>query len=386
MDFRTDPAHEAFRAEARAFIAEHLTPELDERLHDSGDSHDDGFARALGARDWIGPDVPRGDDGPTLDPYAAQILLAELARAEAPTYAVETTMMVVRVIRAVGSAELVEEVVAPALRGELTIALGMSEPEAGSDVAAVQTRARWHDDHWVINGQKMFTTNGHLTDYVFLLTRTNPDVPRHRGLTTFLVPLDHPGVEAQAVRTMSGERTNITFYSDVHLDDRWRIGDVDRGWDALMLSLQAEHSTGFSAHLVRLLDEAEAWATTAAGDGGPAPVVTQEVRERLMRWVTRLEVAQLLEARTTWMEVNGMVPVAEGPMAKMYGTEAMVDAAEDLTELIGPDALRSRSDPDAVREGRIEHALRFSLGTTIYAGTSEIQRNIIAQRGCGLPR
>jgi alkylation response protein AidB-like acyl-CoA dehydrogenase len=117
-----------------------------------------------------------------------------------------------------------------------------------------------------------------------------------------------------------------------------------------------------------------------------APLARDDVRLRLARTATELEVAQLLEARTSWMESRGEVPVVEGPMSKLYGTEAVVRGAEDLSALVGPDALRSRGDPTAPREGRIEHALRFSLGTTIYAGTSEVQRNIIAQRGCGLPR
>src|SRR4029079_16288426 len=120
---------------------------------------------------------------------------------------------------------------------------------------------------WVIDGQKMFTTNGHVTDYVCLLARTNPDVARHRGLTTFLVPLGQPGIEAQGVYTLSGERTNITFYADVRLDDRWRIGEVDKGWGVLMLSLQDEHSTGFSSHLARFFDETEAWAVDEDASG-----------------------------------------------------------------------------------------------------------------------
>ena len=137
--------------------------------------------------------------------------------------------------------------------GEVTIALGMSEPEAGSDVAAVRTRARRADGGWVIDGQKMFTTNAHVCDYVFLLARTDPASERHRGLTTFLVPLDRDGFEAQAVFTVSGERTNITFYSELFIEDRWRISEVGAGWQSLMLALQDEHAAAFSPHLDRLL-------------------------------------------------------------------------------------------------------------------------------------
>jgi alkylation response protein AidB-like acyl-CoA dehydrogenase len=289
------------------------------------------------------------------------------------------------VIRAVGSEELQADVVGRVVRGEATIALGMTEPEAGSDVAAVQTRARPVDGGWVIDGQKMFTTNAQVADYVFLLARTGPAGGRHRGLTTFLVPLDRDGIEVQAVYTLSGERTNITFYAGVFVEDRWRIGAVDAGWHGLMLALQDEHSAPFSPHLDRLLVEAERWAAGPGPDGAP-PLARDDVRRRLARAATDLEVAQLLEQRTTWMEASGEVPVAEGPMSKLFSTEAVVRGAEDLSALVGPDALRSRGDPTAAGDGLIEHGLRFSLGTTIYAGTSEVQRNIIAQRRCGLPR
>jgi len=386
VDFDWDAAAEAVRTEVIEFLDATLTPDMEERIYRSGVSHDGDFARAAAARGWIAPDLPRDDGTKPWDPSTVHVLVDELTKADAPIVAMATTAMVARVIHSVGSEEMKAEILPRVFRGELTIALGMSEPEAGSDVASVRTRARRDGDGWIINGQKMFTTNGHVTDFVFLLARTDPDVPKHRGLTTFLVPLDQPGIEAQAVFTLSGERTNITFYNDVQLEDRWRIGEVNGGWGDLMLSLQDEHSVGFSPHLARLLEEAELWAAEAIGPGGSSRIDEGRVQVRLARCATDLEVAQLLEARTTWMEANGMVPVAEGPMAKLFGTEALVRRAEDLTELVGPDGLRSRLDPTALRDGRIEHALRFSLGTTIYAGTSEIQRNIIAQRACGLPR
>lgn len=384
MDFEWSDDVEAFRGDVRAFLAEHLPPALEEEIYVTGVSHDHGFALALGAQNWITPEWPReGFD--VLDADRVHVLTDELTIADAPFYATETTRMVASVIRQVGSEELKADVLPKVSTGEVTIALGMSEPEAGSDVAAIQTRARAVDGGWVIDGQKMFTTNGHVCDYVFLLVRTDPDSERHRGLTTFLVPLDREGVEAQAVFTVSGERTNITFYSDVFVEDRWRISAVGAGWQSLMLALQDEHSAPFAPHLERLLDHTERWAATPDVDG-ERPLERADVRQRLVQAATELEVAYLLQARATWMESIGEVPVAEGPMAKLFSTEATVRHAERLTAMVGPDALRSRGDDTAVGGGRIEHALRFSLGLTIYAGTSEIQRNIIAQRRCGLPR
>jgi alkylation response protein AidB-like acyl-CoA dehydrogenase len=297
--------------------------------------------------------------------------------------------MVARVIRAIGSDWLRELVVPAVLRGETTIALGLSEPEAGSDVAAVRTRARpdgaGDGDGWVIDGQKMFTTSGHLADYVFLLTRTDPASERHRGLTTFLVPTQSAGIEVQPVYTVSGERTNITFYSEVRVDDRWRIGEVGQGWQALMLAMQEEHSAPFGPHLDRFVTLVEQWAAEPDGTGA-RPLDRDEVRQRLVRAATDREVGLLLDARVSWMEANGEAPVAEGSMTKLFNTEALVRAAEDLVALIGPDGLRTRGDPTAPAGGRIEHAMRYSLGATIQAGTSEIHRNIVANFRCRLPR
>jgi alkylation response protein AidB-like acyl-CoA dehydrogenase len=379
MDFTFSDEAERLRTDVRAFLGEHLTPALEQRMYVSGVAHDDAFARALGDRNWIAPDWER-DDAAALDGESLHVLTEELTRADAPIYATATALMVARVIRAVGPQVMQDEVLPQVVRGEVTIALGMSEPEAGSDVANVSTRARPVDGGWVVDGQKMFTTNAQVADHVFLLVRTDPQSRRHHGLTTFLVPLDLDGIEVQGVVTLSGERTNITFYSDVFVEDSRRISEVGAGWQSLMLALQDEHSASFSPHLARLVEAAERWAS-AAGTSEHG-----DVRERLARAATDLEVARLLEARTTWMEARGDVPVAEGPMSKLFSTEALVRRSEDLAELVGPDALRSRGGSTAVEGGHVEHARRFALGTTTYAGTSEIQRNIVSQQRLGLPR
>ena len=277
-----------------------------------------------------------------------------------------------------------ERILPGALRGKTTIALGFTEPECGSDVAAATTKAVRDGDNWIINGSKMFTTNGHIADYVFLLTRTSPDKPKHKGLTMFLVPLNAPGVEAQPVWTLSGERTNITFYSDVRVGDDCRIGEVDGGWAILGLSLQDEHASSWGPHMARLLDHAEQWAQSSTE--GSAPITDTDARRRLARIAVEVEVSELLLHRCVWMADHGQIPVAEGPMSKLFSTEALVRSAQDVNELVGPDALRSYFEPTAPQNGQFEHLMRFSLGTTIYAGTSEVQRTIIAQRGLGLPR
>ncbi|HYA67887.1 MAG TPA: acyl-CoA dehydrogenase family protein [Acidimicrobiales bacterium] len=380
MDFDLSGPLAAFREEVRAFIHQEMTPELEEQIHRTGVSHDDRFVRQLAERGWVGGGWDRGDGTRPLNALELHVLEDELTRVGAPIYASTTTEMVAKVVRIVGSDELKAMVIPGFLKGALTIALGQTEPEAGSDIAGIRTKARRDGETWIIDGQKMFTTNAHVADYVFLLTRTRTDPPRHAGLTMFLVPLDTPGIQIQAVYTMSGERTNIVFLNDVVVEDRWRVGEVGGGWKALMLAMQDEHSAPFSPHLAHLMELVEEWARSNELLDEP------RVRARLARWATQLEVAQLLEWRATTMEARGDVPVAEGPMSKLFATEALVRGAEDLTELVGPDALRAESDPASIAKGRIERALRFSLGPVTYAGTSEVQRNIIARQACDLPR
>ena len=163
MDFAWSDAARAIRSEAVTFLDEHLGDELADAIYRNGVSHDAGFVAALARKGWIAPEREDGI-GATLDGETVHALTEELTKAESPTYALDTTLMVAGVVQAVGSPDLIETIVPAALRGEITVALGMSEPECGSDVAAVRTRARRDGDEWIIDGQKMFTTNGHITD------------------------------------------------------------------------------------------------------------------------------------------------------------------------------------------------------------------------------
>ena len=386
IDFRLGEKSDAFRAQAREFLAGALEPDLVERIYRSGVSHDDTFVSKLRDRGWLAPGWPVEWGGQGRDPLEILALAEEFGRAGAPHTGTGVTMAVAKVIQVRGTEDQKRAILPRALNADILMALGFSEPESGSDVAAARTRAERDGDQWIINGQKMFTTNAHIADYVFLLTRTNPDVPKHKGLTTFLVALDQPGVDIQGVFTLSGERTNIVYFTDVRVSDAWRVGEVDGGWEVMTVALQDEHGAAFAGESARLVDAAEEWATSVADDDGRLPIEDPSVRERLARAATELEVARLLQRRAAWMSEVGITPEAEAPMSKLFSSERLVRQAEDLTEMVGPDALRSYFAPSAPVGGAIEHALRFSLGTTIYAGTSEIQRGIIAQRGLGLPR
>ncbi len=388
MDFRLHPGEGEFRAEVRAFLDEHLTPELELQMHRSGVCHDTDFAHALADKRWIAPGWPTEIGGGGLGHLERISLQEELRRVDAPTYGVGTTFLVSAVIRAAGT-EAQQELIPKALAGEIVMVLGFTEPEVGSDLASAVCKATRDGDDWLINGQKMFTTNAQVGDYVFLLARTNTEVPKHKGLTMFVVPLDQPGVEVQPVFTMSGERTNITFYNDVRVSDAWRIGEVDGGWRTLTVALAEEHGGGFSPAIDRLLVAIDEWVLDperGVDDDGRPLAESSEVRALVGHTSASREVARLLHRRVAWMAEEGLPIVAEGPMSKLLSSEELEDRAEEAIEVLGPDALRSFLEPSAPSRGLVEHLLRFSLGTTIYAGTSEVHRNMIAQRGLGLPR
>jgi alkylation response protein AidB-like acyl-CoA dehydrogenase len=273
------------------------------------------------------------------------------------------------------------------LSGDTICCLGYSEPESGSDVAACATRAVRDGDEWVIDGSKMFTTLAHEAGYVFLLTRTNPAVARHQGLTMFVVPMDTPGIEIAPVHTMGGERTNITYYDGVRVDDSYRVGAVDGGWGVMMTALVFERNSAWYGEAVRLLDHAVRWAAGTPSVSGVGTMLADPlVRERLARAAIGNEVANLLGWRAAWLASIGTLPSVEGTMAKLFTTEHYQRAASDLIDLLGADGVRRHGDPGAPADGWIEAVERHCQVTTIYGGTSEVLRGIIARRGLGLPR
>lgn len=385
MDFRFDPATEAFRAEVRAFIAEHLTPEVVERAYATGTMHDWGFHKALCERGYLAAGWPVEVGGLGRDAVDQTLLMQELYGAEAPIDGLNIAAMVGATLLVCGTDAQKADVLPRILAGEVMCCLGYSEPDAGSDVAAVATRAVRDGDSWVIEGQKMFTTMAHEAHYVFLLARTNVDAPKHKGLTMFLVPMDTPGIEITPVATMGGERTNITFYNEVRVPDAWRVGEVDAGWSVMHAALVYERNSANWGEPNHLVEAVAAWAQ-APGADGRRPFDDERVRSTLARWSTELEVGRLLLFRSAWLSARGEMPQVEGSMAKLHITEAFVRASSELIDLLGGAGLVALGEQGAVLDGLVEHAFRHAVVTTIYGGSSEVQREIIAGRGLGLPR
>jgi alkylation response protein AidB-like acyl-CoA dehydrogenase len=386
MDFRLGSKSDAFRAEVRAFLDEHLDDEVIERAHRTGTMHDPEFHRSIGRQGWLAATWPAEYGGQNRDPYEMTAMRDELRLASAPTDGMGLTVIVCQTIRRVATDEQKADFLPRALAGEIIMSLGYSEPDSGSDVASIKTRAVRDGDEWVINGQKMFTTLAHVANYVFLLTRTNPDVPRHKGLTMFLVPLDTPGIEIQPVHTVGGERTNATFYNDVRISDHYRIGEVDGGWDVMTVALTFERGGFGLSEADRVWAQVVEWATTTRRPDGTRVIDDPLVRERLAVMRTNNEVAKLLAYRTSFVAVSGKLPGVEGSMHKLFYAESMAADAAELVDMLGAEGVLQRGEDDAPVDGWVEHLFRHSAVTTIYGGTSEIQRSIIAERGLGLPR
>lgn len=387
MDFSMvtlDAAQQAFTDEVRSVIAEVVTDEVHAHEREHGHSFDENVHRTLGARGWIMPAWPVERGGAGLDPIRRRILELEMVKADAPFVSAGTTALVSVAVERFARPDLAAELMPKVASGQVRFCLGYTEPDGGSDIAAAKTRAVRDGEEWVINGSKIFTTGAQNCQYTFLITRTAPEKPKHQGLTMFLVPLDTPGVQIQGIRAFSGERTNVVYYGDVRISDRYRLGEVDGGWTVLKGPLDEEHSIGresaglnessvawqFLRVLEKTLDAVVDWALTSTSPDGTHPADDPAVRRRLGEVFVELQAAQ----STT------------GPMGRVAGSEALVRCSAALIDLVGPAGVLPHGADGAIGGGALDDAHRYAQGTATYGGTVEVFRTIIAQHVLGLPR
>ena len=388
MDFsrvELSPEDQAFRDETRAFIAKHVTDEVLHRQLEFGENFDEQVHLALGEAGYLASDWKLESEG-GFSPVRRRIFQLEIARAHTPWYHWGTTSVVARLVRQFGAPELADKVVPGVLSGEIRLCLGYTEPEGGSDVATCKTRAVRDGDgsSWVINGSKMFTSNAQNARYVFLLTNTDPQGPKHRNLTMFLVPLDSPGVEIQGIRTLDGDRTNIVYYSDVRVDDICRIGEVNGGWTVMRSALDSEHGVtdpedhglqyvaAMAAHGDMMAEVVDAVAAVVAepGPDGRRPLDDDSVKYRLGRDVARIEAA---------LSTPGM-------FGRVALAQTMRDVSPDLMDILGTASALPTETPGSATDGAAEHLYRLALPLGIYGGTLEVFRNMIAQHELKLGR
>ncbi len=387
MDFSDVDKLAEYRQQAREWVERHVNPDWAEQQRVSGSYHTPALHALLAGQGWLGAGWPAEYGGTDNDPDLAAALFEEIDAAGLHLDGWITTVMICRTILHTGTEEQKAAIVGGALAGEVLIVLGYTEPDSGSDVAAARTRAERDGEEWVINGQKMFTSTAHMASHVFMLTRSNTEVPKHKGLTTFLVPLGGPGVEIRAIHTLGGQRTNATFYSDVRVPDSARIGPVDGGWGVMHVALVFERSGGSGRRSGPTLAERVAqWARQARREDGTRVYDDATVKERLARIAIEAEVSRLLGMRTAWVAASGALPGTEGSAAKLFSSESAQRQHWDLLDILGAEAVLRREAGDAPLSAAVDEAFRRGVVGTIYGGSTEIMREIVAERVLGLPR
>jgi alkylation response protein AidB-like acyl-CoA dehydrogenase len=382
IDFDLGDDARAFAQEVKDFFTKNLTPELRAKAHYSFDGHDAGVHKKLAEAGLLFPAWPKQYGGRGAGPYMMSAAGRVWEEENWTSHAVGTTSLVGAMMHRFGSEEVRRDILARISSGDAICSLGYSEPGSGSDVFAAKTKAtQLPDGSWRIDGQKMFTSGANIADYVLLLTRTDPDAAKHKGLTMFIVPLKAPGVTIQPVYTFQDERTNITFYDGVIIPDSYRLGEVNQGAKTMAVGLELEHAVGSSDVQEALLHAAEEFCREIKQDNR-ALIDNPDAQKRLARTRAHVEISSVLGYRALWVVEQKKPNLAYGPMVKMFSTEKFLTDSRDLLELTAPYSLSKRDGP----AGFLNQCYRHAHGTTIYAGTSEVHRSMIAERALGLPR
>ena len=381
----------AFRREVREWLAANWDGAR-RAAHDRRPFKDRGwdpeFSRLLGAKGWIGLGWPKEFGGAARSPAEQLAFIEEMEYAGVPNKAhtVSETIVGPALIRYGTEAQRAEYL--PAIRrGELSFALGYSEPEAGSDLAALRTRAVRSGDDWIITGQKLWSTGGDKAEHVWLAVRTDPEAkPKHAGISVFLVSLRAPGITIRPSLAMYGKTFSAVFYDEVRVPGRALVGEVNNGWRVITDALAAERVMigGQVATLRRNLDRLTEYVRHAE-IGGKALRDDAVIRDRIGGLAAEIEVARQFALRNVRLVGEGRTPLYEAAMTKVFAGELQERLGEAALDILGSGGLLSEDAPSAP-VGELEQVLRHSIMGVIGGGTAEIQRNIIAIRGLMLPR
>ncbi|MEE1762803.1 acyl-CoA dehydrogenase family protein [Streptomyces sp. SP18BB07] len=401
MDISYPPETETFRAEVRAFLAETLPPDW------KGIGALDEDAAWAFARDWRGRLVERGYlsltwpkeyGGRGLSKLHQVVLMEELALAGVPFGLPQDTFgvkMLANTLLRWGTEEQKSHFLPRILSGEDTWCQGYSEPDAGSDLASLKTRAVPDGEEWVIDGQKVWTSGAHHSDWIFVLARTNRDAPKHRGISFLLVPLDQPGVEVRPFRMMSGQlHFNEVFFEGARTRADLVVGGVDNGWTVAQSLLGVERGEEAATNPILFRAEVERLVELARLYGKDQDPV---VRQRIAWCWSKVEIMRCLGYRILTGWLKGAEPGPESSIAKLYWSEyhtEVTDLAMDIMGLhgqvpVGRPPLRTyRTDDPGAANSSASWSTTYliALSGTIYAGTSQVQRNILAEKVLGLPR
>jgi alkylation response protein AidB-like acyl-CoA dehydrogenase len=381
------PEQKALRQELRSYFAELITDELRQELHGSegGGPEYTRILRQLGADGWLGIGWPKEYGGQDRSPIEQYIFAAEIQRAGFPLPFL-TLGTVGPTIMRFGSDEQKQRFLPPILRGELHFAIGYSEPDAGTDLASLKTTALRDGDEYVVNGNKVYTSLADYADYIWLAARTDPEAPKHRGISILVVPTDAPGFKCTPIHTVSGVRTNATYYENIRVPVSNRIGPENQGWSLIVSQLNHERVSLFNeGPIQRTFEEICDWARQTKLADGRRVIDQPWVQHNLAKFQAHLEVLKLMNWKQAWALTQGNLHPADASAVKVYGSEFNVEGYKLLMEVVGESGCLKEGSPRAVARGALELMYRASLILTFGGGTNEVQRDIIAMAGLGMP-
>jgi alkylation response protein AidB-like acyl-CoA dehydrogenase len=343
------------------------------------------YIRRMGEDGWLGLGWPVEYGGQARGPIDQMIFVEESHWAGVPLPLL-TLNSVGPTLMALGTEEQKARILPGILRGEVHFAIGYSEPSAGTDLASLKTRAVRDGDEYVINGEKLYTSAIAQANYVWLATRTDPDVAKHKGLSVFIVPTDAEGFHWTPLRLIVGDMTSSTFYEDVRVPAENLVGGENQGWKLITNQLNHERVALCPASgLLRSIDEVRTWAQTEKLADGRRVIDQEWVRLYLARLHAKVEVLKLLNWKVAWAADKGLNP-ADASATKVYGTELALETYRLLIEIVGQAGYLPEGSPGAVLKGKLERNSRGQLIFTFGGGTNEVQRDIIALVGLGMPR
>jgi alkylation response protein AidB-like acyl-CoA dehydrogenase len=379
---------EALRRELRAYYQRLLTPEVRDALHEEhgcGPVHRQ-VIRQLGRDGWLGIGWPKEYGGQGRSQVEQFVFFDESMRSGAPVPML-TINTVGPTLYSHGSPEQKAFFLPRILAGELLFCIGYSEPQAGTDLASLSTRAERDGDCYVVNGQKIWTSVAKDADYIWLAVRTDPSAPKHGGISLLAVDRRSPGITVQPMDLLSEHDINIVFYENVRVPAGNLVGGENRGWKLITSQLNHERVTICSSGLLeQAFEETRRFAAeTRLADG--RRVIDQEwVQLNLARVWSGLSFLRLMNWKVAWDGTRGKLDVADASTVKVFGTEFYMESFRLLMEVVGPEAYLRRGSPEAALQGRLETNYRALQILTFGGGTNEIQRDLIGLFGLRLPR
>jgi alkylation response protein AidB-like acyl-CoA dehydrogenase len=383
------PQQQALREEVRAYFAQLMTPEVRHELAHQGSSGGElyrSLIKQLGADGWLGIGWPVEHGGQGRGPIEQLIFFDEANRADVPLPLV-TLNTVGPTLAAFGSDEQRRRFLPGILAGEIHFAIGYTEPGAGTDLASLRTRAVRDGDEYVVNGQKVFTTGAHDADFVWLAVRTDPDAPKHKGISILIADTKDPGFSWTPIITVGGgHHTNATYYNDVRVPVSMLVGQENHGWKLITTQLNFERvALGPAGKISKAYDPVLAWARETTAADGRKVIDHEWVKLNLARVRAKLEAAELFNWRVASLAEHGDPNPADASAMKVYGTELNLEALRLLMEIVGPFATVA-DGAGAVLAGTLDRQYKGAVVGTFGGGVNEVQREIIATAGLGLPR